>query len=100
MVRLQLKQIHYVYNTDLKLRELITQNRNSSHRLKCRGISTAGHNDIRLFTVVVACPLPDAYTLCAMLYCLIHRQPLITWMLGCNNCIHIILALDTVIKAG
>ena len=100
MIRLQLEQIDYVDNADLKLWKLISKDRNCCHCLQCRCIATACHNDIRLLSFIVTSPLPDTYTLGTMLHSLLHVQPLVAWMLGCYDRIDIVLALYTVIEAG
>ena len=58
------------------------------------------HNNVWFFTTVIACPLPDTDTLCAVLNSLLHGQPLAAWMFGSYNCSDIVLTLDAVIEAG
>ena len=72
VVRLKFEQVNDIDNTNLKFWKLITKDGNCCHGLKCWSISTACHNDIRLFAFVVTCPLPDANTLCAVLNSLFH----------------------------
>ena len=100
VVRFQFEQVDNVNNTDLKFRHFITKDSNCSHDLKCRCITAAGHNNVWFFTTVIACPLPDTNTLCAVFNSLLHGQPLAAWMFGSYNCIDIVLTLDAVIEAG
>ena len=72
MVGLHLEQVNHIYNADLQLRKLISQNGNGSHGLQGRSIAAACHNNIRLLAAVIACPLPDTDTLGAVLYSLLH----------------------------
>ena len=99
-VRLQFKQVDNIHDTNLQLRHSIPKDRGGSQCLQCRCITAACHNKIRLFILVVTCPLPNADTLCTVFYSLLHSKPLAAGMLGCHNGINIVLALDTVIKAG
>ena len=99
-VRLKFKQVYYVNYTNLQFRHCITKNCCSSKSLKCWCITTTCHNKIRLSILVVTSPFPNTDTLCTVFNSLLHCQPLFAWMFGCNNCINIVLALYTVIKAG
>src|SRR5699024_2571179 len=76
VVGLHLEEVNHIYNTDLQIRHCIPQDGNSSHGLQSRSITAARHNNIRLLAAVIACPLPDADTLGAVLDSLIHGQPL------------------------
>ena len=100
VVGFQFEQVDYVNNTNLKFWHFVTKDSNSSHDFKCRCITTASHNNIWFFTAVIACPLPDTDTLCAVLNSLLHGQPLAAWMLGSYDCVYIVLTLDAVIEAG
>src|SRR5699024_10337652 len=100
MIRLHLKQVYYVYYTDLQVRHFVTEIGYRSHSFQCRSIAAAGHYQIRLFSAVTAGPLPDSDTLGTVFYSLFHGQPLAAWMFGSHNSVYIVFALDTVIKAG
>ena len=67
MIRLQLEQIDYVDNADLKLWKLISKDSNCCHCLQCRCIATACHNDIRLLSFIVTSPpWVQCFTACSM----------------------------------
>ena len=64
------------------------------------GIAAAGHNYIGLHAPVVGGPLPDADALGAVLYRLVHGEPLGAGVLGGHQHIDIVPALDAVVKAA
>ena len=97
---LKLHQVNHIYETDLDLGKVVAQNGNCSECFLGRCVTTAGKYDIGFLTLVVGSPIPDADTLCTMLHSLIHGQPLIAGMLGCNDNIDIVLGTYAVIEAG
>ena len=100
IMRLQLHQVDYIDETDLDLRHIVTKDGNCCQRFLGRSITAASQYNIRLLTLIVACPIPDTDTLGTMLNSLLHGQPLMAGMLGCNDNVYIVLASDTVIEAG
>ena len=90
-LRLELEQVNNVDESDLDLRQVLTHDGNSSESLESRGITAASENNVRLFALVVGSPLPDAYTLCAVLNSLLHGEPLGTGMLGSYHNVYIVL---------
>ena len=99
-VLLKLHQVNYVDETNLDFRHIVTKNGNSGKCFLRRSITTACKNYIRLLALIVTCPIPDTDTLGTMLNSLVHSQPLMARMLGCNDNIYIVLTADTMIEAG
>ena len=62
-LRLQLEQVNNVDESDLDLRHILSHDGNSCQSLQCRSIAAASQNYVRLLTLVVGSPLPDANTL-------------------------------------
>ena len=96
----QFHQVNYVDNADLQFRKCVTQDCYSCKSLKCRCVAAACHYEVRLLSLIVACPVPDTDTLCTVFYSLLHCQPLLSRMLGSYDYVYIISASDTVIEAG
>ena len=98
--RLQLEQIHHVDEADLHLRQLAVEDGYGGQRLQCRGLSGAGEDDVRLLSLVVAGPVPDADALGTVLHCLRHGQPLGAGMLRGHDHVHIVPGADAVVEGG
>ena len=99
-VRLELHQVHHIHHAELQLRQLTAQDADGGERFERGRIAAAGHDDIRLLPLVVRGPAPDADALRAVLDRLLHRQPLGARVLARHNDVHIVAALDAVVKAG
>ena len=99
-LRLKLKEVYYVYKSDLYLRQVLAHDGNSRQTLQSRSIAAAGEYNVRLFALVVGSPLPYAYTLCAVLYSLLHSQPLGTGVLRSYHYVYIVLRTYAVVEAG
>ena len=99
-VGLELHQIHHIYHAELQLRQLLTQDADGSQRFQRGCVAAAGHDHIRLLALIVGGPAPDADALCAVLHRLLHGQPLLAGVLAGHNDIHIVAALDAVVKAA
>ena len=99
-VGLELHQVHYVHHTDLQFRQFPPQDRDRRQGLQSGRVAAAGHDHIRLLVLVVGSPVPDADALGAVLHRLVHGQPLGTGVLGGHHDVHIVPALDAVVKAA
>ncbi|MPM37374.1 hypothetical protein SDC9_83985 [bioreactor metagenome] len=97
-VGLELHEVHHVDDTEPKLRQVLAQDGNRGQGLQGGAVSAAGQHCVRLLRLVVGGPLPDADALGAVLYRLLHGQPLGTGMLGGNHHIDVIPAADAVGK--
>ena len=64
------------------------------------GLPAAGQDDVRLSTLVVGGPLPDADAVGTVLDGLVHGEPLGPGVLGGHHHIDVIPAFDTVVKDG
>ena len=64
--RLQLEKVDHVDETDLQVREFLAQQRRCGERLLCRDIAGGSHDQVRLATLVVTGPVPDADALGAV----------------------------------
>ena len=100
LVGLEPHQVHHVDDPYLELGECIPEYCYSRQCLQCRCVSCAGHDYIGLCALVGGSPLPDADSLGAVLYCLLHGEPLGPRVLGCNHHVDIIAAPDAVVIAG
>src|SRR5271166_5224198 len=96
-VRFQLEQIHYVDETDLQVGKLLSQQHRCGQRLLCRYIASRGHNDIRLATLIVARPFPDADALRAMHNSGVDIQVLEVELLVGDDYIDVVLAPQAMI---
>ena len=99
-VRLELHQVHHVHHAELQLRQLTAQDADGGERFERGCIAAAGHHHVRLAAGVVGGPVPDADALGAVLYRLLHGEPLGAGVLAGHDDIHIVPALDTVVKAA
>ena len=81
-------------------RQLLAQDADGGQRFQRGRVAAAGHDRIRLLALIVGGPAPDADALCAVLHRLLHGQPLLAWVFAGHNDIHIVAALDAVVKAA
>ena len=96
-VRLQLHEVDDVDHPDFQVGKMLTHDRDGSERLQRRHVATAGHHHIRCLALIVACPLPDADTLRAVLDGGVHRQPLRRRMFSRDHDIDVVAAAQAVI---
>ncbi len=99
-VRLQAHQVHHVHHPDLQIGEVVAEDGDGGQGLQGGGLPAAGQDDVRLSTLVVGGPLPDADALGAVLHRLLHGQPLGPGMLGGHQDVDIVPAGDAVVEAG
>jgi hypothetical protein len=62
-IRHQLRQIHHIDKADLDIGQVLPEQGRGGQRLHCRAVPTARHDHVRLAALVVARPVPDAYSL-------------------------------------
>jgi len=91
-LRLKLHQVHHVNHPDLEAREKLPEQLNGSQRFQRGDVAAAGHHDVRLATLVVAGPRPDAKAGDAMCDRIVHVQPLGRRLLAGHDDIHIVAA--------
>ena len=99
-VSLQAHEVHNVDDADLHLREGIAQDGHSGEGFQRRRVAAAGHDDIRLLSLVCGGPLPDADALGAVLDGLLHGQPLRPRVLGGDDAVDVVARADAVVKAA
>ena len=75
-VRFHLHQVYHVDKSYLYVRQAVSENCCCGKGLQCRSVAAAGHNKVRLSSLIAACPVPYAYSLSAVNHRLIHSQPL------------------------
>lgn len=63
-----------------------------------RHITTGGEDDVGVETLIVASPVPDSDTFGAVLDGLFHVEELEVILLICNDNIHIVDALEAVVR--
>ena len=95
--RLQLHQVDDVDHADPEVGQVFAQDRDGGERLQRGYVPATGHHHIGRHRLVVACPLPDADTLGAVLDGCVHRQPLRRGMFSCNYDIHVMMAAQAVV---
>ena len=100
LLALETHQVNDVDNADAQFGERAAQDGDGGQSLKRRRVAAAGHDDVRLLTLVGGCPLPDADALSAVLYGLLHSQPLWTRMFGGDDDVHVVAGADAVVKAA
>ena len=71
-VRLELEEVHDIDEADFDIRQLSVQNAHGRQRFQCRSLTGAGKHDIRILSLVVRRPFPDADALGAVAYRLGH----------------------------
>ncbi len=94
---LQFEQVDNIDHTDLEIRQFFSQDGYGSKCLQRRCITGTSHDHIRFTSLVIACPVNDAKTLCAQVDCFFHGEPLRTRVLGSNHDIDIVAASQAVI---
>ena len=99
-VGLELHQVHHIDHTDLQLREVVVEDGDGGQGLQGGSVAAAGHDHVGLHAPVVGGPLPDADALGAVLHRLVHGEPLGPGVLGGDQDIDVVPALDAVVKAA
>src|ERR1035437_4848277 len=72
---LETHQVYDIDDADLHVRQILAHQVNGSERFQRRNIAAAGHDDVRLAVLIVACPVPDADAARAVQDGLLHGQP-------------------------
>ena len=98
MIALELHQVYNVYKTDLEFWNVVAEDCCCSQSFESWCITTTSHYEIWFLTIIVRSPVPDTNTLSTVLNCLIHCEPLATWVLRSNNYVYVVLALNTVVE--
>ncbi len=97
--RLQLHQIHNIDHPDFQFGQMLAQDGNGGQNLQRRCVSATGHHYVRFGgSLVVAGPLPDANSLCAMHHRLVHGQPLREGVFARHHDVDVIPAAQAVIE--
>ena len=73
---LQLHQVDDIDHPHLQLRQVLAQDRGGGQDLQRGRVPATGHDDVRLGSLVVAGPVPDADPLGAVHDRCVHAQPL------------------------
>ena len=94
----KLHKVYDIYEADLNLGQILTKDGNCSKSFLGRRITAACQNNIGLFSRIVACPFPDAYTLGTVLNSLLHGKPLLAGVLGSYYNVNVVLTPNTVVK--
>ena len=76
----------------------LAEQRNRGQRLHGRTVAATRHHDIGLRTLIIACPVPDANVLRAVLDCRLHVQVLQMYLFVRNHNVHVVDALQAVIS--
>ena len=87
---LQPHQIDDVNHTNFQLGQMLTKNGNCSQDLQRGRVSAACHHHVRLATLVIAGPLPDAKPFRAVDNRGVHAQPLRQCMLAGDDHIDVV----------
>jgi len=96
----QLEEIDDVDEADLQLRQVGAQESGSGKCLVSGDITTGGHDNIRLLTLVVRSEVPDTDTLGAVLDSLVHSEELQMLLLVRDNNVDVVLAAKAVVHSG
>ena len=98
--RLHFEEVHNVDESDLEVGELFPQQHCRRQRLLSRNVARRCHHQVRLTTLVVAGPVPNADSFRTVLDCGIHVQVLQMELLVGNDHVDVVLAPQTVIRNG
>lgn len=96
----QLEEIDDVDETDLELWQVCAQKSGSRKSFVGGDITARCHDEIRLLTLIVRCPLPDAYALGAVLNGLVHSEELQVLLFVGDDDVDIILTTKAVVHGG
>jgi hypothetical protein len=91
-LRLEFHQIHHVDHPNLQLRELLAHQIDGGESFDCGHVAAAGHDYIRLATLVVTGPRPDADAGGAMFDGRVHIEPLRRGLFTRYDHIHVVAA--------
>ncbi len=97
---LERHQINDIDYTNLQLGKMLTEKVYGSERLQRRNVAGASHHHIRLRTLIVAGPFPDAYASGAVFDRRIHVQPLMSGLFASDDHVDIVAAPQTMIGHG
>lgn len=96
--RLQAHQVDDINHANPEVGQMLAHDRNSCQRFQRRHVTAAGHHDVRLCLLVVACPLPDTDALGAMFDRFVHGQPLRRWVFSRDHDIDVVAAAKAVVN--
>jgi hypothetical protein len=96
----ELEEIDNVDESDLELWEVLAEKSSGSEGFLGGDITAGSHDEIRLLTVVVGCPIPDSDTLGAVSNGLLHREELEMLLLVCNNDVDVVGGTEAMIHDG
>ena len=95
----KLHKVYDIYEAYLNLGKILTENGNSRKGFLGGRITAACKHYIWFLSGIIACPVPDTYTLGTMLNCLLHCKPLMAGMLTCYYNVNVVLTPYAVIEA-
>jgi len=96
-IRDELEEIDHVDESNFELWKVLAEECNGSEGFVSRDITTGCEDNVWICALVVACPVPDSNTFCAVLYCFIDVEELEMILLVCNDNIDVVGAAKTVI---
>jgi len=96
----ELEEVDDVDEPDLELREEFAEEGSCSQSFECGNITTRCHDDVRIFALIVASPVPDTETFGAVLDSLVHVEKLEMVLLVCDDDVDVIDAAETMVGDG
>src|SRR5215469_8783537 len=95
---LHLEQVDYVDEEDLQIRELLPKKHSCGQSLLRGDIAGGSHDEIGLFALIVAGPLPNPNSLGAVRSRRIHIEVLKMQLLVRNDHVDVVLASEAVVR--
>ena len=97
---LQGHKIDHIHDPNFNVGKVLSQQVDGRQRFKRGNIPGAGHDHVRLATLIVRSPWPDAYACSAVFDRSFHVQPLQRRLFAGDDDVHIVAAAQAVIGDG